>query len=104
MKEASTKRITKNTITLTLRMFITMGISIYSSRIILQALGVVDYGIYNVISGVISMFSFLNTSMVASTQRFLNYSLGEKDYSKTAKIFSTSVLTSISYYQFFSLS
>ncbi len=91
MEDTKTKKITKNTIALTLRMFITMGISIYSSRIILQALGIVDYGIYNVISGVISMFSFLNTSMVASTQRFLNFSLGEKDYQKATKIFNTSI-------------
>lgn len=85
------KRIVNNSIVLTLRMFVTMGISIYASRIILQALGAVDYGIYNVIGGVISMFSFLNTSMIASTQRFLNYSLGEKDYEKTRKTFVTSL-------------
>ncbi len=91
MQEEKTNKITKNTITLTLRMFITMGISIYSSRIILQALGVVDYGIYNVISGVIAMFSFLNNTMVASTQRFLNYSLGEKNHKETYKIFNTSI-------------
>lgn len=88
---SATKRIINNTIVLTLRMFVTMGISIYSSRIILQALGVVDYGIYNVIGGVISMFSFLNASMIASTQRFLNYSMGKGDYNNVKKILNTSI-------------
>lgn len=85
------KQIVRNTIVLTIRMFVTMGISIYSSRIILQALGVIDYGLNNVIGGIISMFSFLNTSMVASTQRFLNYALGENDTPKITSIFSTSL-------------
>lgn len=88
---SATKRIINNTVVLTLRMFVTMGISIYSSRIILQALGVVDYGIYNVIGGVISMFSFLNTSMIASTQRFLNYSIGKGEYKDVKKILNTSI-------------
>lgn len=85
------KRIINNSVVLTLRMFVTMGISIYASRIVLQALGAVDYGIYNVVGSVISMFSFLNTSMIASTQRFLNFSLGEKKYEKTRKTFVTSL-------------
>ena len=63
----------KNTLVLYVRMFITMGVSLYTSRLVLNALGVVDFGIYNVVGGVVGMFGFLNVSMASSTQLFLNY-------------------------------
>lgn len=85
------KKIARNSFVLIARMFVTMGISFYSSRIVLQALGVVDYGINNVVGGIISMLSFLNTSMITSIQRFLNYSLGEQNSVKTNQIFVTSL-------------
>lgn len=85
------KRIVNNSLALCLRMFVTMGISIYSSRIVLENLGVIDYGIYNVVGGVIAMFAILNNSMVNSTQRFLNIEIGKGDIGQTNNVFSTSI-------------
>lgn len=76
-------------------MLLTMAVTLYSSRVILQTLGVEDYGIYNVVGGVVAMFGFLNTSMVASTQRFMSYSLGSDESSQVAKVFSNSLLIHI---------
>ena len=72
----------KNTLVLYVRMFITMGVSLYTSRLVLNALGVVDFGIYNVVGGVVGMFGFLNVAMASSTQRFLNYELGKGNISQ----------------------
>lgn len=71
------KRIAKNTLVLYLRMAVAMGVSLYTSRIVLHALGVVDYGIYGVVGGVVAMFTFLNASMSGATSRFLTYELGQ---------------------------
>ena len=78
-----------------IRMLLTMAVTLYSSRIILKTLGVEDYGIYNVVGGVVAMFGFLNASMVASTQRFMSYSLGNEDSSQVSKVFSSSLLIHI---------
>lgn len=88
---ANNKRIAKNTLMLYFRMLLIMGVTLYTSRIILQQLGVVDYGIYNVIGGVVAMFSFLNNSMASATQRFLNFELGKKNKENLKKVFSTSL-------------
>ena len=72
-----------------------MAVTLYSSRIILRTLGVEDYGIYNVVGGVVAMFGFLNTSMVASTQRFMSYSLGSDERVQVSKVFSNSLLIHI---------
>lgn len=85
------KRLATNTILLYLRTFIVLLISLYSSRIILQALGVEDFGIYNVIGSIIILFSFLNTAMVSATQRFLNYELGRGNLDQLSRIFSVSM-------------
>lgn len=78
------KRIAKNTMFLYFRMGLVLIVSLFSTRVVLQALGVEDYGIYNVVSGFVSMFAFLNTSMSNGVQRFYNFSLGRKnDYSIT---------------------
>lgn len=66
------KRIAKNTLMLYIRMFFTMAVSLFTSRVILQALGVTDYGINNVVGGVVAMFGFLNGAMASATQRYLN--------------------------------
>lgn len=71
------RRIAKNTLLLYVRMLLTMGVSLYTSRVVLDALGVEDYGIYNVVGGVVAMFSFFNGSMTAATQRFLSYAIGK---------------------------
>ena len=72
-------------------MFITMGVALYTSRVILKVLGVEDYGIFNVVAGVVSMLSFLNTSLSGATTRFLTYELGKGDRIKLNKTFSTSI-------------
>ena len=72
------KRIAVNTILLYVRMLFTMMISLYTSRVILRVLGADDFGIYNVVGGVVVLFSFFTNAMTSSTQRFLNYNLGLK--------------------------
>lgn len=84
-------RLAKNTILLYLRMALMMCINLYTSRIVLQTLGVEDYGIFNVVGGVIVMFSFLTDSMTASTQRFLTFELGSGDKDKLHAVFVTSI-------------
>ena len=79
-------RIAKNTLLLYIRMFITMGIGLFTSRIVLDTLGIEDYGIYNVVGGLVSMFGFLT-----AISRFLTYSLGKNDKKQLNLIFSTSV-------------
>lgn len=85
------KRIFKNTLLLYFRLIFTMLVSLYTSRIVLNTLGVVDYGIYNVVGGFVTMFGFLNGAMSSSTQRFLSFELGRKDYNKLHKTFIMSV-------------
>ncbi len=85
------KRIAKNTLMLYFRMFLTMGVSLYTSRIVLNTLGVEDFGIYNVVGGVVTMFSFLNSAMASATQRFLSFEIGKNNYDQLKKVFSMSV-------------
>lgn len=88
---SNNKRIAKNTLLLYFRMFITMAIGLYTSRVVLNTLGISDYGIYNVVGGIITMLSFLNAGMVQSSQRFISYELGRKDINRLKLVFSTSV-------------
>lgn len=74
------------------KMLITMLISLYSTRLILNALGAIDYGIFNLVGGVIAMLSFLNGAMTVSTQRFLSYNIGCGATEKLKGIFSSSVI------------
>lgn len=85
------KRIAKNTLLLYFRMLFMMGVSLYTSRVILNALGVEDFGIYNVVGGVVAMFSVISGSLSAAISRFITYELGKGDQSKLNKIFSASV-------------
>ena len=84
-------RIAKNTFMLYLRMFFTMAVSLYTSRIVLNTLGIEDYGIYNVVGGVVSMLAFFNSSMATSTQRFLNVEMGKGNYEILNKVFINAV-------------
>lgn len=68
-----------------------LAIGLYTSRVVLQVLGVEDYGIYNVVGGVVAMFSILYSTMSSASQRFITYALGEKDYDKLRRTFQTSV-------------
>ena len=74
-KSSNTKRIAKNTVVLYIRMVLVMVVTLYTSRVVLKALGVDDFGLYGVIGGVVGLFSFLKTSMGKATQRFLNYEM-----------------------------
>ena len=85
------KRIAKNTLFLYFRMLFMMVVSLYTSRVILNALGVEDFGIYNVVGGVVAMFSVISGSLSAAISRFITYELGKGDQSKLNKIFSASV-------------
>ena len=82
------KRIAKNTMLLYVRMFVMMAISLYTSRVILRVLGVEDFGIYNVVGGIVSMMGVINGAMSVSTQRFLTFELGRGDAVRLKQIFS----------------
>ena len=87
------KRIAKNTILLYVRMIVVMAVTIYTSRIVLDLLGAEDYGINNIISGVIVLFSFLNTALLTATQRFLNFYIGTGEDKKVNTVFCMSMNT-----------
>lgn len=72
----NTKRIVKNTLMLYGRMLFSMVVSLYTSRVLLNALGVVDYGIYNVVAGFVTMFSLISSALSSSVSRFLTFELG----------------------------
>ena len=91
MSQDNNKRIAKNTLLLYFRMLFMMMVSLYTSRVILNALGVEDFGIYNVVGGVVAMFSVISGSLSAAISRFITYELGKGDQSKLNKIFSASV-------------
>lgn len=84
------KRIAKNTLMLYFRMFLIMGVTLFSFRIVLQELGEDGYGIYNVVAGVVVLFSFLSGAMTQSTQRFLSYHIGRQDFGELRRVFSMS--------------
>lgn len=88
---ANNKRIAKNTLLLYVRMFIMMAVGLFTNRIILDALGVSDYGIYNVIGGLVTMFSVLTGAMSVATSRFLTFALGSGDNQLLRRTFVTAV-------------
>lgn len=85
-------RVAKNTGILYVRMAITVFISLYATRLILAALGVADFGLFNVVGGVIAMLGFLNSSMAAATQRFMSFAQGAGDVEKVKRIFNMSTV------------
>ena len=85
----NSKRIAKNSILLYGRMIIVMAIGLYSSRIVLRSLGVEDYGIYNLVGGLVVFFTVINSAMLSSTQRYINYGLGNSDKWDVSTIFHT---------------
>lgn len=89
------KRIAKNTALLYIRMFITLAVSLYTSRIVLEKLGVVDFGINNVVAGMVSMFTFLNGTLASGTQRFITFVLGEGNMQRLNATFSTTLIIHI---------
>ena len=85
------KRIAKNTLLLYFRMLLLMAVSLYTSRVVLNALGVEDFGIYNVVGGVVTMFTMISGSLSASISRFITFELGKGDSNNLRKTFSAAV-------------
>jgi O-antigen/teichoic acid export membrane protein len=92
MDDASTnnKRIAKNTIFLNIRTLLMMIVMLYTSRVVLSVLGFVDYGLYNLLAGVIMLFSFLSDAMGTAISRFMSFELGRKETNNLANVFCTS--------------
>ena len=88
---ANSKRIAKNTLVLYFRMIFLMLVSLYTSRVILEALGVTDYGIYNVVGGFVSMFALISAALTSACSRFLNYEMGKGDIERQKVVFSTAL-------------
>lgn len=88
---ANNKRIAKNTLVLYFRMIFMMAVSLFTSRVILNTLGVEDYGINNVVGGVVAMFSVLSGSMSSSISRFITFELGKGDKNRLKTVFSTGI-------------
>lgn len=86
------KRIAKNTLFLYFRMILIVIINLYAVRVILNVLGIEDYGIYNVVGGIVTLFSFLSGSLSSGAQRFLAYEIGRKDYKRLRCVFSMTML------------
>lgn len=82
------KRIAKNSIFLYVRMFVTLAVGLYASRIILQVLGASDFGLYNVVGGVLTLFAMFSSALTIGTQRFLSYAIGDNDEAKLKRTFS----------------
>lgn len=85
------RRIAKNTLFLYFRTFLIMLISLYTSRVVLENLGETDFGIYNLVGGIVVLFTFMNSAMSSATQRYLNYELGRGNTVETGRIFSMSL-------------
>lgn len=87
------KRIAKNTLLLYFRMMLTMVVSLFTVRVVLNTLGVTDFGIYNVVGGIVVMFSFLSNTMSAASQRFFAYDLGQNNTTLLKRTFSLTMTT-----------
>lgn len=85
------KRIAKNTMFLYFRMILIMGVTLYTSRVILDKLGIEDYGLFNVVGSAVAILSFLNGTLSIGTSRFLTYELGRGDVDRLNRTFSTAL-------------
>ena len=85
---STNKRIAKNTFLLYFRMFLIIGVTFYTTRVILNVLGVENYGIYTTIGGIVLLFSFINNALLTTTQRYLNYYYGKNDITATGQYYS----------------
>lgn len=92
LKSENNKRIVKNTFMLYIRMGLVMIISLYATRVVLSVLGEEDYGIYNVVGGVVVMFSFLSRTLASASQRYFAFEIGRGDYDKLNKIFNINLI------------
>lgn len=89
------KRIAKNTMFLYFRMMLVMLVNLYTSRIVLQNLGIEDYGIYNVVGGIVTMFTFLNGSLGSATSRYITFELGRKNFQRLNHVFNVALIIHI---------
>lgn len=87
-RSAANKRLAKNTIALYIRMAIAMLVSLYTSRVVLQTLGVEDFGTYGIVGGIVVTFAFINNTLVSSIQRFLNFEIGKSNQDGVTRVFS----------------
>ena len=88
----NTQRIAKNTLLLYFRMLLIMLINLYTSRIVLSVLGAVDFGIYNVVGGFVTMFTVISGAMTTATQRFLSFEIGKGINGNVKAMFSTAIM------------
>lgn len=91
MTDSNSQRIAKNTLMLYIRTLFTMFVSFYTSRVVLRALGVIDYGVYNVVGSTVAMFSILSGSLSSAISRFITFELGRGDMAKLKRVFSTAI-------------
>lgn len=92
MSSENNKRIAKNTLMLYIRMLLIMGVSLFTVRVVLDTLGVVDYGLYNVVGGIVAMFTFLSSTLSSASQRFFAFELGRDNSQQLKKIFSVTLV------------
>ena len=92
---SNNSRIAQNTIFLYIRMLFLMLISLYTSRVVLNALGIQDYGIYNVVGGFVGMFSMVSTSLAGAISRYITFSLAKSSLQHRQKVFSTAIVIQI---------
>ena len=88
---SANRTITKNTVFLYTRMMFVMLVLLYTSRVILQKLGIDDYGIYQSVGGIVALLSFVNGALSAGSSRFLTFELGNGDFEKLKRTFSTTL-------------
>jgi len=89
---SNNKRIVKNSLFLYIRMLFLTILTLFTSRVVLEQLGVEDYGIYNIVGGIVTMLGFFNSSMSVATQRYMSYDIGRNDFKKLNKTFNSSLL------------
>lgn len=89
--DTTNKRIAKNTAFLYIRMLLMMGVALYTSRVVLEVLGASDFGLYNVVGGVVTMLSFINSSMGSGTSRFITFELGRGDKDRLSVVFNVAL-------------
>ena len=85
----------RNTLLLYVRMFLIMGVTFFTTRVVFQTLGVDDYGVYNTIGGIVILFSFINNALLTTTQRYLNFYYGKNDNDKAGQYFSACLVSFI---------
>lgn len=91
MEIASKGKIAKNTLFLYFRMLFVMGVTLYTSRVILEVLGIDDFGIYQTVGGIVGMLTFVNSALSTGTSRFITFELGKNDNNRLKRTFSTTV-------------